>query len=736
MSDSVGLYYHRSAIEVICMLQEVQSLPEVDIEPATALHTRWIRFRLPIDRPRWEWGALGGITFLAIFLDFWQIDRIGFANTYYATAVKSMSLNWHNFFFLSFDPGGFVSIDKPPLGFWLQTLCAKIFGFTGFSLILPQALAGGVSVLLLYALVRRYAGGPAGLIAALALAIYPINVVTNRSNIVDGLLVMTSLAAALALAIAMERGSFRLVLLAGVLIGVGFNIKMLQAYLIIPPLAAAYFFTAPIAWWKRTLHLAAAGAVALALSLSWLLAVDLTPPDLRPYVGSSQTNSEMELAFGYNGLQRYTGQPITPKPTPKPTSKPTEKPALSAPSQLALIIGADQRIPHAGSPAIQLPIQLATSPPPEHTIEDPGLFRLFQPNMGGQIAWLLPLAIISLIISAVFQPWRQIFRSWRGRHLSPQQGMLLLWGVWLVTQVIFFSYAGFLNPYYVVMLSPAICALAGMGLVWLYGYYRDYRAGDWKAALLPLALMVTALEHISILNDFPEWDAWLPKAVDLLGAVVVLALAAGLVLRPLVRRFLSSTTGKAIASGGLMLAIGMTLSFAPAFWTQASFRTADAGGHPLSGPERVGDALVKPPKTDSHLLAYLLAHDTARTYLAGTLTADKATPIIFDTGRPVMAMGGFGGGDPILTAQTLADLVTSNQVRFFYLPSNNLTVEQLKDNYPDQKGAKLYYNNSLTKWIAQHCLAIPSNYWSGTPTKAKQINNNQLFDCIALQQPA
>src|SRR5581483_8946843 len=255
----------------------------------------------------WHRRALVLIALLAAFCDFFQLQRNGYANLYYASAVRSMLESWHNFFFVSFDPGGFVTVDKPPLGFWIQTLSAKIFGFSGFSILLPEALAGVGSVLLLYLLVRRIFGPTAGLLAALFLAITPISVVTNRNNTIDSLLVFTVLLAAYAASRAIERGSLRWLLLCAALVGLGFNIKMLEAYLVVPAFALMYLLGSPVGWMKRLGHLLLAGLVMLIISFSWVVAVDLAPASARPYVGSSGDNSELSLALGYNGIQRLLG---------------------------------------------------------------------------------------------------------------------------------------------------------------------------------------------------------------------------------------------------------------------------------------------------------------------------------------------------------------------------------------------------------------------------------------------
>src|SRR5204862_3206589 len=196
---------------------------------------------------------------------------------------------------------------KPPLGFWLQVASAKLLGFTPFSVFLPQAIAGVLSVLLLYYLVRRHFGVIAGLLAALALALSPISIVTNRNITIDSTLALVLLVGAWAVMRAAETGRLRWLLLSAAIVGIGFNIKMLEAYLVVPAYILLYLLAAPISLWKRVGHLALAGVVLLAISLSWALTVDLTPTSQRPYVGSSQDNSEMSLAFAYHGIDRLLG---------------------------------------------------------------------------------------------------------------------------------------------------------------------------------------------------------------------------------------------------------------------------------------------------------------------------------------------------------------------------------------------------------------------------------------------
>ncbi|MCX7683357.1 MAG: glycosyltransferase family 39 protein, partial [Anaerolineae bacterium] len=249
------------------------------------------------------WG-LGLMIVLAIFLRFYRLGSYGVGNAYYAATVQSMLTSWHNFFFASCEPGGSVTVDKPPLGFWVQAASAYVLGVNGFALALPQALAGVLSVPLLYAIVKRQWGVGAGLIAAAALATMPVAVAVERSNAVDGLLTFVLLWATWAFLRAARQGRFRDLLYGVVLVGLGFNIKMMQALMPLPAFYLLYFLGAPHRWRKKVAYLAAATVVLMGVSLSWALAVDLTPADRRPYIGGSGNNTVLGLIIGHNALTR------------------------------------------------------------------------------------------------------------------------------------------------------------------------------------------------------------------------------------------------------------------------------------------------------------------------------------------------------------------------------------------------------------------------------------------------
>ena len=421
-------------------LKMVQAEPEHDTEQRRQRHS-----------PFWHRLALGGIVLISVFMNFFQLGQPGFTS-YYPSAVRSMMDNWHNFFFASYDPGGFVTVDKPPVGFWLEVASSKLFGFTPFSVLLPQALAGVLSVILLYYLVQRHFGVVAGLLASLALAVSPISIVTARFQTIDSTLALVLLLGAWAVLRAAETGRLRWLLLSAAIVGIGFNVKMLEAYLVVPAFGLLYLLAGPRGVWKRIGHLVLAVIVLLAVSLSWAVAVDLTPSSQRPYVGSSQGNSELNLAFGYNGLNRLLGQqfgrgPGTNAPGQSNASgRNRGTSATGTPSQPRTNRNGAQ----AQGPQAQFGGLFGTG--------SPGPLRLFTGSLGGQIAWLLPLAILGAVAL--------IRKRCPGLQKDQQQQQsLVLWGTWLLTTDLFFSVSARFQPYYMTVMAPAICALFGIGLV-------------------------------------------------------------------------------------------------------------------------------------------------------------------------------------------------------------------------------------------------------------------------------
>jgi 4-amino-4-deoxy-L-arabinose transferase-like glycosyltransferase len=665
------------------VIDRLRSLPKKDL---VSQHTA-------TPRKLWHPFALVGVMLVSLFMNFYQLGQNGFGNLYYAAGIRSMMDNWHNFFFVSFDPGGFITIDKPPVGFWLQVLSSKIFGFTAFSVYLPQALSGVLSVALLYHLVRRRFGVVAGLLASLALAVSPISVVTNRNNTIDSTLTLVMLLGAWAVLRAAETGKLRWLLLCAVTVGIGFNIKMMEAYLVIPAFGLLYLLAAPRSIWRRLTNLALATILLLGISLSWALAVDLTPASQRPYVGSTQNNSEISLAIGYNGVQRLLGQfgfgqgrqsSANNNATGQPST--TTSSSSSSSSTSSTTPQRSQRPQGTGQPG-----QGGGGAGGMFNTGTAGPLRLFSQPLAGQIAWLLPLALLGMVALI----WQRRLRF----QEDHQQQSLVLWGTWLLTMGVFFSVAGFFHPYYLTVMAPAVAALFGIGIVIMW---RDYRRSGWRGWLLPIALIATAAEQIYILSNYPTWGQWLiPTIVGLcaLGTISLIAFrlikpASYSVMRKRVLVFLFS-----LAIVGLMIA--------PTVWAAIPVVQNVQAQLPEAGPTQQGGIgnfgrSGENASADTKLIQYLETHQGTSKYLVATASSNSADSIILSTNKPVMALGGFSGSDPVLTTSQLQTLIKQNQVHYFLVSSGN----------SGPGGGQ----STLTAWVQQHGTVVPTSQWQSSST--------------------
>jgi len=583
-------------------------------------------------RARWSSIALLAILLLAAWLRLWAIRRNGFGTEYYAAGVLSMMASLHNFFFVAFDPAGFVSVDKPPVALWIQVASAELFGFSGFSVILPQVIEGLAAILLLHRLVARRFGAGAGLLAALVLATMPISVAVDRSSNTDSCLVLVLLLAAAAMIRAIERRSPGWLLVAMVTIGIGFNVKMAAALGVVPAFCLAYLAAAPREWRRRCVHLALTSLACLITASAWFAIYDLVPPDERPYAGSTTDNSMLQMVFVQYGIDRFIPRPGRGErrvPTPAATSA--------------------NPVPQAGGPA---PDGMAADHVPI------GPLRFADPRLGGQIGWFFPLAAFGLAALVPRTRWRG------GPPATPAELDLVIWAGWALIYVLVFSFAGgIFHAYYVVALAPPIAALSGAGLVALW---RQYRAGGRGTWLLPATLAATGL-----------WQAWLEHTsldagpwVELLFGLLLVGTALGVAGLAAARR---RTAGPALAALGLALIATMATPFAWALSpvlgrTNISFPAADIA---LLAPSSAQAAMPRWARNehpdDRRLLAYVQQNRGDAHYLLATQTAPVAAPLILGTGAPVMAVGGYSGTDPILTPNALATLVRAGEVRFFLL---------------------------------------------------------------------
>lgn len=642
------------------------------------------------------------ILLLSLLLDFSRLGQEGLANLYYAAGVKSMLMNWHNFFFVSFDPGGFITIDKPPLGFWLQTISAKIFGFQGWSIILPQALGGVVSVYLIYVLVKQFHGEWAGQISALVLALTPIFVAASRNNTIDVLLVMTLLFAVMVFLQAVEELNLKKLMLAFFLIGVGFNIKSLEAFMILPTFYITYLLAPNRRFKTKVVHLMTATLILIVSSLPWFIAVDSVPPEDRPYVGSSETNSELELATGYNGLGHFLGYGIrtpgrqgqTPAPI-IPGAQGGRSPGVTAPN-LAPDTGQGFSASNPNmAPGLRPPGNMRQSGGETGL---PGPFRLFNHQLGGQISWLLPFALIGLVIA---------FYQFRRQALPEKSRIkMLFWGCWLIPEMVFFSIAQGAHRYYLVMMAPAIAALVGIS----YATLANWSTSEGKRRyLLPIALFVTIGVQAWIIAGYNEWRSWILPLIIGIGLLAVLLLG------------WQTVKGRGQQSKfhhGIVVVGIISLLIAPFAWsiTPVLYGSGNAA-FPFAGPDlntqlRQSNMPGGMPNLSSRFTVdtgklenFLMSHRSGEKYLVAVPNAQIASPIILDTGQPVITYGGFMGSEKILNAEKLEELVASGQVRYILI------------------GSAIGQQPEVEGWVSAHGILVPDAEWQ-TPPVIENVAQN------------
>lgn len=607
--------------------------------------------------PFWEWLGLFSILVLAAGLRLWGLDQNGFGNTYYAAAVRSMLMNWHNFFFASFDPVGWVSVDKPPVSLWFQTLSARLMGFSGFSIIFPQVVEGTLSVALVYRLVRRHFDAWAAFLAALVMAVGPISVAVDRYNNTDECLVFVILLAAWAISLAVDKASRGYLWLAMVLVGIGFNVKMMVAFIVLPAFYFLYWVGAALSWRRRFADLTIASIVLAIVALSWPLAVDFTPPAERPFVGSTQDNSMISLSLGWNGFQRVLsrrrGMPATPAATPTVTANsvsapsPDQAQAVSAPGVSGGMNGAGpvsqgRRGGRRGGGG------MGTG--------QPGPLRLADPNMAGQIIWFLPLLLLGL--------WAAFRTTSLSLPLHPTHSALLMWFGWFLVYGLVFSFMrGAMHTYYIVMLAPPLAALTGIGLRALW---QSFQEGQKKWVLLPLSFLLTAVWQIYIWSAYPGWKAvvW-----PILAAGVGLALAGLIGLRGVVQKGKLSPRWMPAA----FVVGSLTLFISPVIWSLSAVlapdRSVEANPNLLSGNGGQGFGLpgFGVETNTQKLVSFLKANQHGEKYLVAAQNSQSVSSIIIQTGEPAISIGGFMGGDPTITLDQFIQLVKGHQLRYMLL---------------------------------------------------------------------
>jgi 4-amino-4-deoxy-L-arabinose transferase-like glycosyltransferase len=593
-------------------------------------------------RPR---AALTALLAATAVLYIWGLSRSGWANAFYSAAAQAGGVSWKAWFFGSSDAAGAITVDKTPAALWITGLSVRIFGLSSWSILVPQALMGVASVGLLYAAVKRVAGPGAGLLAGAALAITPVAVLIFRFNNPDALLVLVLIGAAYAAQRAVEKGCTRWLLLAGVLVGVGFLAKMLQAFLVLPAFTAVWLLAAPLSWWRRIRDLLLAGVAMLVSAGWWVLVVDLWPADSRPYIGGSQTNSVLELVLGYNGFGRLTG---------------------------------DETGSVGGSPG--------------GGWGQTGITRLFGSEMAGGASWLLPAALVLLGVL--------IWRTWRAPRVDALRAATVIWGGWLLVTGLTFSFmAGIIHPYYTVAIAPATAALVGLGVTALW---RDRAAITARVTLA--AVLALTVGWAWYLLARTTWQPWLTWAVPIAGLVGVAALlgvhrmpraaVVGVATVALVAGAGGSTayalataatphTGaipsagpagagrmggpggmRGAGRGGLGGPGGMQppAGGVPSGGAQSGARTGGVGRGGTGGP---GGGILGSPTPTAELTGLLQQGAASYTWVAAAVGSNNAAGYQLASGDPVMAVGGFNGTDPAPTLERFQALVAAQKIHYF-----------------------------------------------------------------------
>jgi 4-amino-4-deoxy-L-arabinose transferase-like glycosyltransferase len=585
------------------------------------------------DQPAWSRPALIAVIVLAAALMLIDVTRSGYGNSYYAAGALAASHSWSALFNNAADLGGFVSLDKGPLPDWLMGLSGRVFGFGSFSVMVPNALYGLATVVVLHDTVRRALGHEIAIVAALIMALTPVAVLVGRYDAPDALLLLLLVCAAWSLTVAMQSGRVRELLLCAVFVGLAFNTKMLEAYLVAPALAFGYLIAARRSLSRRLLELALAAGVTLLVSLLWFAAMMLVPAGGRPYVGESSENSWFQLILSGNGVERVTGS-----------------------------AGAFGR--HLGG----------------------NLLYLASGHVAGQIAWLLPLALVGLIVGLVY--------ARRPRRPRLALGSYVLWGSWAIVGAVVLSFsAGTRHAYYTSLLAPALATLAAAALVTLW---RAAHGSPLAAGALALSLVGSAAVSFAILagaSGFVPWLRWIVLGSGAVAGAAILAVH-------LRARF------RTRASVALALGAGAVASLAgPGAYTLATAARDHTGYDPIAGPgpaarREVAGAghprQLTPAQSLALLTSYLLAHRDHTRFLVAATGAKAADPIALASRQPVITMGGFGGADPAPTAGQISHLISAGQLRYVLLDASRVRPANIAQTPTD-----------APTWAQRHCRQVP-----------------------------
>lgn len=651
-----------------------------------------IPWRSPAGQPPYARPLLVLITAVATALYVWNIGR-GQFHPFYADTVLSMTRNWKAFFFGSFDPGNSITLDKLPGFLWPQALSARLFGFHPWALALPQVIEGALSVLVLFRLVRRQAGAHAALVAAAAFAFTPAVAGLFRSAVEDAPFTLFLLLAADAAFRAARTARLRPLVGSAVWIGLAFQTKMLEAWAVLPALAAVFLIAAPTTLRHRMARTAVAAGVTVAVSASWVLVVALIPAGDRPYIDGTTNNSPVSMVVGYNFLNRFPQLGLTPADTGSVNSVPGG-PAAKGPSA-------------AGNPAAAA------------TGDEGGWSKMVRAPLASQTGWLYPAAFLTLGCGLV---WLR-----RRPRTDPERAALLLWGGWLTTFLVVFS-AGTVagHTYYMGVVAAPLAALTGIGTV---RFWRAHRTGGPYAWTLPAMIGATAVWGAVVTGARPHfWPGLGPAALALCAAALVLLAWS----RRSSRGPGDRDTGRRAAVAGLLVGVAAML-LAPAAWSASVVvprysQSAKGTVGPDSDAERtrprapavaaVGDRSATPgPTARRRLLSYLQADRRGTDYLVATASWNIASPYLRATGDAVLPVGGYMGQAPSPTPGDIRRYVDAGRLRYVLL----------RRAHPG--ASAVTPAGRVAAWVRSSCARVPDSAYGGTVTDATDGAPLQLYRC-------
>ncbi|MFK4070784.1 ArnT family glycosyltransferase [Streptomyces sp. NPDC029674] len=679
--------------------------------PGPSSRRRLVFWRSPAGQPAWARPALLGIATLAALLYTWNITSSGFA-PYYSVAARSMSVSWEAFLFTSVDPSATLTLDKIGGFLWPQALSARIFGFHDWALTLPQCVMGVISVLVMYRMVRRWQGPAAGLLAAGLLTVTPVVASMFGHAMLDGSLTMCLVLAADQYQKAVGTARLRSLLLSALWVGLGFQAKMMEAWIIVPALFVGYLVAAPVRLRRRIGQLVVAGVVMFSVSLSWVALMTFTPESDRPYVDGSTDNSAAAMVFGYNGFNRLHAGLIDGaaladadggggRTAPGPQER--EPGRDQAPPQGR--DGADDagRGPDTGAAGPGAGSGHESNVPPDDG--STSALKLFDSSrFTPQIGWLYPLALCALVLGLI--------RHRTGPRTDRARVGYVMWGVWLVGVGALLSSFDFPHTAYLAPLAPPLAALSAAGTVALWRAHRT-AGGGGRVWVLPAVIAAQTAWAVHLASDYTDFAPWL------IPVIIVAALTAVLTLGP--RH--GSGGGAARRVGVVGLLAGCVAMFAaPTTWSLSVLdeRRAGSAFDASAGPLPAGVPSGKPSishrpgvsgdadgmglvgrdvrttltPAQGRLLDYVQEHDGTAKYPMSTETWSTAAPYIYAEGTPVLPLTGMHSEAVTLTEYR--ELVATGDIRFALVSGERTKA------------------STISSWVTSACAEVDPRAYGGT----------------------